>query len=167
MAKKKPARKKKIASKRPILKKKSAAKKRSSAKKSSIKKSSIKKTQAKKRLSAKTKLAAKKKAGRKKSASKKSSKASTRARQGVTHPLVTRGRRGLQAASGGQSGDTQGLSRTQYGDSESVEELLEEGQYLEAEAVGGVEDAKDPDEAEVTTSEVAEDDVPREYTDRD
>jgi hypothetical protein len=162
MAKKKPARKKKIASKRPILKKKSAAKK-----KAPVKKSSIKKAQAKKQLSARTKPVTKKKASRKKSASKKSGKASTRARQGVTHPLVTRGRRGLQAASGGQSGDTQGLSRTQYGDSESVEELLEEGQYLEAEAVGGVEDAKDPDEAEVTTSEVAEDDVPREYTDRD
>jgi len=47
-----------------------------------------------------------------------------------------------------------------------VEELLEEGQSFEAEAVRGVENAKDPDESEVTTSEVPEDDVPPEYTDR-
>jgi hypothetical protein len=73
----------------------------------------------------------------------------------------------LGAASGGQSGDTQGLSQIEEADSESVEELVEEGQYFEAEAVSGVEDAKDPDQGEVTTSEVPEDDVPLEYTDRD
>jgi hypothetical protein len=73
----------------------------------------------------------------------------------------------LDAASGGQSGDTQGLSRRHREDSESVEELAEEGQYFEAEAVSGVEDAKDPDQGEVTTSEVPEDDVPAEYLDRD
>jgi hypothetical protein len=77
------------------------------------------------------------------------------------------GRRGLGAASGGQSGDTQGLSRRDYDDSESVEELLEEGQYLEAEAVSGVENARDADQGEVRTTEVPEDDVPEEYTDRD
>jgi hypothetical protein len=44
---------------------------------------------------------------------------------------------------------------------------LEEGQYIEAEAISGVENAKDPDEGEVTTSEIPEDDVPEEYTDRD
>jgi hypothetical protein len=52
-------------------------------------------------------------------------------------------------------------------DSESVEELLEEGQTLEAEAVSGVEDALDPDEGEVHTSEVPEDDVPGEDDDKD
>ena len=52
-------------------------------------------------------------------------------------------------------------------DSESVEELAEEGQYFEAEAVSGVEDAKDPDQGEVETTEVPEDDVPPEYTNRD
>jgi len=76
-------------------------------------------------------------------------------------------RRGLGAESAGQSGDTQGISRREFSDSESVEELLEEGQYLEAEAVGGVEDARDPDEGGVTTSEEPEDDVPEEYLDRD
>jgi hypothetical protein len=33
--------------------------------------------------------------------------------------------------------------------------------------VSGVENAKDPDQGEVTTSEVPEDDVPPEYLDKD
>jgi hypothetical protein len=49
-------------------------------------------------------------------------------------------------------------------DSESVEELLEEGQTFEAEAVRGVENAKDPDQGEVRTRQFPEDDVPTEYT---
>ena len=72
----------------------------------------------------------------------------------------------MGSSTGGQSGDTQGLSRMEDADSESVEELAEEGQYFEAAAVSGVENAKDPDQGEVTTSEVPEDDVPLEYTDR-
>ncbi|HTQ84733.1 MAG TPA: hypothetical protein VMI93_00860, partial [Candidatus Solibacter sp.] len=76
-------------------------------------------------------------------------------------------RRGLGSASGGQSGDLQGLSRVEDADSESVEELLEEGQTFEAEAVSGVENARDADQGEVRTSEVPEDDVPPEYSDRD
>ena len=52
-------------------------------------------------------------------------------------------------------------------DAESVGELLEEGQTLEAEAVRGVEDALDADQGEVRTREVPEDDVPDEYLDRD
>ncbi len=76
-------------------------------------------------------------------------------------------RRGLGEGSAGQSGDTQGISRTEDVDSESVEELLEEGQSLEAEAVSGVEDALDPDQGEVRTREVPEDDVPGEYDDKD
>lgn len=67
------------------------------------------------------------------------------------------GLRGSGPGSGGQSGDLQGLSRAESADSESVEELLEEGQTFEAEAVKGVEDALDPDESEVTTKEVPED----------
>lgn len=65
--------------------------------------------------------------------------------------------------SAGQSGDTQELSNVAESDSESVEELAEEGNALEAAAVEGVEDAKTPDESEVTTREVPEDDVPGEY----
>jgi hypothetical protein len=65
-----------------------------------------------------------------------------------------------------QSGDTQGLSKTEQGDSESVEELAADGQAFEAEAVSGVEDAADPDVHEVETREVPEDDVPHEYDDQ-
>jgi hypothetical protein len=65
----------------------------------------------------------------------------------------------------GQSGDVQGLSSVEDVDSESVEELLEEGQAFEAEAVSGVENAPDADQGEVKTKEVPEDDVPPEYRD--
>jgi hypothetical protein len=67
--------------------------------------------------------------------------------------------------SAGQSGDTQQISNIANADSESVEELAEEGNAFEADAVYGVENAKDPDASEVTTREVPEDDVPAEYRD--
>jgi hypothetical protein len=70
------------------------------------------------------------------------------------------------AETGGQSGDTQGLSKRESVDSESVEELVEEGQAFEAEVVEGVEDAPDPDVSEVKTHEVPEDDVPTEYDEK-
>src|SRR5882724_10437195 len=73
---------------------------------------------------------------------------------------------GAMARSGEQSGDLQGLSNVQGADSESVDELLEEGNTFEAEAVKGVEDAEDADEAEVRTHEVPQDDVPGEYLDK-
>ena len=65
--------------------------------------------------------------------------------------------------SAGQSGDTQQLSDTASADSESVEELVDEGNAFEADAVLGVENAEDADVSEVTTREVPEDDVPSEY----
>jgi hypothetical protein len=66
-----------------------------------------------------------------------------------------------------QIGDLQGISLEDRADSESVGELLEEGQTLEAEAVKGIEDARDADQGEVRTHEVPEDDVPSEYLERD
>jgi hypothetical protein len=81
--------------------------------------------------------------------------------------LVGFKQRGLGARSGGQSGDTQGLPSSPAFDSESVEELVEEGQAFEAEVLSGVEGASDPDQSEVRTREVAEDDVPGEYLDKD
>jgi len=81
--------------------------------------------------------------------------------------MVSYNRRGLGARSGGQSGDTQGLSSNPAVDSESVEELAEEGQSFEAEVLNGVERAPDPDESEVYTKEVAEDDIPQEYLEKD
>ncbi len=178
MARKKPARKKPVTKKKPTLKKKAAAKK-----------TSVKKPVAKKKLTAKPRAAAKKTSAAKKAAprvaakkpavkkpvaakktspKKKANRAgSSASRQSSPNPISIDSRRGLGAESGGQSGDTQGLSRRESVDSESVEELMEEGQYLEAEAVSGVENAPDADESEVHTREVLEDDVPEEYTDQD
>jgi hypothetical protein len=67
--------------------------------------------------------------------------------------------------SSGQSGDLQGLSNSERADSESVDELIEEGNAFEAGIVSGVEDADNADEKEVHTREVPEDDVPGEYLD--
>jgi N utilization substance protein A len=55
--------------------------------------------------------------------------------------------------SGGQSGDVTGLEAEPEVSSESVEDLVETGQYYEAEVVEGIEDAPPADEAEVTTHE--------------
>src|ERR1700735_5611594 len=84
-----------------------------------------------------------------------------------THVPASETTEGLGPRSAGQSGDLQGLSDVAGADSESVAELLEEGQYFEAEAVAGVEDAPDPDVAEVHTRQMPEDDVPEEYRDID
>jgi len=74
---------------------------------------------------------------------------------------------GVGMRSGEQSGDLQGLSNVQRADSESVDELLGEGNAFEADAVKGVEDAGDADEGEVRTHEVPQDDVPGEYPDKE
>jgi hypothetical protein len=66
-----------------------------------------------------------------------------------------------------KGGDFQGVSTVESVSTESADELLEEGQTLEAEFVSGVEDALDPDQSEVTTREVPEDDVPEEYEEND
>jgi len=64
---------------------------------------------------------------------------------------------------GGQAGDLQALSNVKEVDSESVAELAAEGQSFEAGILDGVENAPDPDVAEVKTKEFPEDDVPSEY----
>lgn len=66
-----------------------------------------------------------------------------------------------------ESGDMQDLSNVAESDSESVQELLGEGQFFEAEAISGVENAPDADVSEVRTKQVPEDDVPSEYLERD
>ena len=85
----------------------------------------------------------------------------------LTYSTVLTRQKGGGTGSAGQSGDTQGLSDVAEAGGESVEELLEEGQSFEAEAIGGVENAPDPDVAEVHTKQVPEDDVPSEYLGRD
>ena len=72
-----------------------------------------------------------------------------------------------QGRSAGQAGALQGLSDAALAAPESVDELLEEGNTFEAEAVAGVEDAPDADQGEVKTREFPEDDVPEEYLDND
>ena len=67
------------------------------------------------------------------------------------------------AAQAGQAGDIQQLENVADVSSESVEELVEEGNGLEANFVQGVEDAQDPDVSEVITRQVPEDDIPAEY----
>lgn len=55
--------------------------------------------------------------------------------------------------SGGQSGDTQGLSEIADAADESVEELADTGQAYEAEVIAGVEDAADHPEQAVPIRE--------------
>ena len=69
--------------------------------------------------------------------------------------------------SAGQSGDTEGLSDVEDVTSESVLELIEEGQAFEAGIVNGIENAPDADQGPVRTREVLEDDVPSEYDEKE
>jgi hypothetical protein len=89
----------------------------------------------------------------------------TRKRYGAKEPVVDRRMAGSN--SGKQSGDFQGLRNLENADSESVNDLLEEGNAFEAGAVAGVEQADDNEGREVHTREVPEDDVPEEYLDKD
>jgi len=117
----------------------------------------------------KKKAATKKKAPPKKAApKKKAGKKSPRVRgKSQSVARATFERKGLGANSGGQSGDLQGLSNSASADSESVDELLEEGNAFEAEIVEGVQNVPDADRGEIRTREVPEDDVPNEYLDKD
>ena len=132
-------------------------------------KKKTKKKPAKKAAAPKKKLARKKKATPKKKVSGKTKRAAKKRVRGKSQTVdtVRYAQEGLSARSGGQSGDLQGLSNLAGANSESVDELLEEGNAFEAEIVKGVQDADDADEGEVQTHEVPEDDVPGEYRDRD
>jgi hypothetical protein len=138
--------------------KKPAARKVKGIKKTTPKKKAAKKP-AKKRIIAKKRTAPKKvvkKAARKKAAGTK------KQRGDAEFDLELPARRSTE-----ESGDLQGLSNTESADSESVDELVEEGNAFEAGVVGGVEDADEHDEREVHTHEVPEDDVPEEYLDEE
>jgi N utilization substance protein A len=142
-------------------------------------KKTVKKNQVKERATSKKKLAKKKPALRKTAAK---TKALGQKAIGARTPTALRTRvRGksqsvdteafapeaLRERSGGQSGDLQGLSNIEGADSESVSELIEEGNAFEADAVAGVEHAGDTDQKEVRTHEVPQDDVPGEYLDKE
>jgi hypothetical protein len=136
-------------------------------KKMMSRKKAVKKKLAKKALS--TKVPVKTKALGKKTAGAKAAGALKKRARGKRQSVETEAfaPEELRARSGAQSGDLQGLSNVEGADSESVGELLEEGNPFEAGVVKGVEDAGGTDEEEVRTHEVLEDDVPGEYLDKE
>jgi hypothetical protein len=143
----KPA-KKKFAKKKPAPKKK-VAKKKAASKKPALKRAA---------------RTASKKTARAKASPRPKKRAPSGAESGEPEPFTVER---VRARSGGQSGDLQGLSNREGADSESVDELLEEGNAFEADVIQGVEDAGADGEREVHTHEVPEDDVPEEYLDED
>src|SRR5882672_4019853 len=142
-------------------KKKPAKSKKTSKRSVAIKKVTKKKASAKKRTAPK-KLVKKKLAPKKTVA--KAPKRRIREKEQIENPVVPSSK---SSRFGKQSGDFQGISTREAADSESVDELLEEGNTFEAGAVAGVEEADDDGTAEVHTHEVPEDDVPQEYLDED
>jgi hypothetical protein len=163
--------KKTIQAKRPVsrkAKKPAKNKKKIAAKKAAPKKKSPpRKTAAKANTAAATKKTAAAKAAnaRTKVSTKVPKKwAPARMRRFDEDPYETQG---LISGSTTESGDTQGLSNVESADSESVDELVEEGNAFEADVVAGVERAGDRPGKEVRTREVPEDDVPEEYLDQD
>jgi hypothetical protein len=160
-------------------KKKQSKSKRIAGKKVAPMKKAVEKKLAKKRVAPKRKLARKKaapkkaavktKVGGKKTTGGKTAGALKKQVRGKSQSVdtVAFALDGLGARSGEQSGDLQGLSNVQGADSESVDELLEEGNAFEADVVKGVEDAGDDDEGEVHTHEVPQDDVPGEYLNKE
>jgi hypothetical protein len=146
--------------------KKTAAKKGRPVRKTVRKKAPKKKLAKKpalKKTAVKTKALGKKKAGAK--ATRNLVRRVPRGSQKVdADSFASQGRRSRSA---GQSGDLQGLSHVEAADSESVEELIEEGNAFEADVVAGVERAGKDRVKEVRTHEVPEDDVPGEYLDEE
>ena len=121
---------------------------------------------AKKRL-AKPKTVQDKTVARKKTPAKTlSAKGANKARRYLDQPLTSL-EEPTREVSGLQSGDLQGLSNVESADSESVDELLEEGNAFEAGVVRGIEDSREREGQEIRTREVPEDDVPGEYLDQD
>ena len=149
-------------------KKKTTKFKKPASKRTMPKKGKAPKKLVKKRADAK-KAAKKSKSFSKKTLSRKSGlpikKRLTQTGRSADDAVFSRPRRVSQP--GEQAGDLQGLSNVEAADSESVDELIEEGNAFEAEVISGVQAADDADEEEVHTHEVPEDDVPGEYLDEE
>lgn len=162
--------------KKKTAKKKSAKKKtarrgpsrRTAQAKKSRKKAARKKSRKKAKAVVRKKKIQKKKTQKKKAQKKKRSVTRKKTREAG---YVVETRVGLpresRAPVGLQTGDLQGLSDAEVADSESVDELLEEGNAFEAGIVAGVESSRDEEGKEVRTREVTTDDVPEEYQDED
>ena len=141
---------------------KKAAKKKLAKKSATPKRALTKKKAVPKRAAVETKVGGKKITGGKTTGTLKK-QVQGKSQSVDTVPFAPEG---LRARAGEQSGDLQGLSNVQGPDSESVNELLEQGNTFEAEVVKGVEDAGEADKGEVRTHEVPQDDVPEEYLDK-
>jgi hypothetical protein len=163
MAAKKKTKKQQTKSKKSIGKKVTKTKKLANKKRGIPKKKSAKKKPSPKKAALKTKTVGKKTIGTKTVSTLK--KRVRKKNQSVD--TVAFSPEEPVARSGRLSGDLQGLSTVERANSESVGELLEEGNEFEADIVKGVEDAGSADEKEVRTHEVPEDDVPGEYLDKE
>jgi len=143
-------------------KQKGSAGKKGKPLKNTVKTKPAKKKPALKKAAVKTTKAHGKKTTSAKTAAARRTQAREKSQSVDTEAFALEGQR----ARGGQSGDLQGLSNIEGADSESVSELIEQGNAFEADAVSGVEHAGDTDEKEVRTHEVPQDDVPGEYLDK-
>jgi len=137
-----------------------------------VKKAKQSKPKRAKKVTAKAKLSAKKRAPKQKAARKPAARRRPARQAQVllgsqSVETVQLKRRARAAAAGAGGGDFGGVSVVEGVGSESPEELLEEGQTFEAGIVSGVENAPDPEQGEVHTHEVPQDDVPEEYDEKD
>jgi len=119
---------KKVALMKKPIKKKLTKKRATPKKKFAMKKASTKETEVK------TKVGGKKTTGGKTAGALKNQVRE----KSQSMDAVALAPEGLGARSGEQSGDLQGLSNVEGADSESVDELLEEGNAFEADVVKGV-----------------------------
>lgn len=148
MARKKQKRKKKT------IRAKSASKKSVARKKKAAKRGTV---AAKKRLTGKASASLARKAARKNKAARRERLA--RGVRSVGNDIAVMSA-GPGSRSAGQSGDIQGLTDVETADSESVRELVEDGQDYEAGIIDGIENAPDADQGEIKTREVPEDEIP-------
>jgi hypothetical protein len=81
--------------------------------------------------------------------------------------LIQPDERSSETVKGRLSGDVQNLSQDELSDSESVEELVEEGQDFEGELIEGIENAPPADQGDIRTHGSAKPDVePPDYKNR-
>lgn len=148
MAKKKRKRKKKA------IRAKSARRKIVARRKKTVKRRTV---PAKKWLTGKARAASVTKAARKNKAARRERLSRGVRSVGNDIAVVSLG---PGSGSAGQSGDIQGLTDVETADSESVRELVEDGQDYEAGIIDGIENAPDADQGEIKTREVPEDEIP-------
>ncbi|MHB8411588.1 MAG: response regulator [Candidatus Acidiferrales bacterium] len=139
---------KKVASKKKVVRKKKVATRGRAA---------VKSNAANKKMAARTKTAGNERKAALRNKAARRERLSRGVRSSGNDIAVMR--KGPGSGSAGQSGDIQGLSDVETADSESVRELVEDGQDYEAGIVDGVENAPDADQGEVKTREVPQDDV--------